>query len=159
MIMTEKLKINDRMSVAIDDGFHVMDEDERSRWRAIGEDFVALSDPDRHLIVTIGWKEVPALALLILSPRDLAKNMEKTLAVEMKDYGYSLGGYKDRRIAGEKARGVYYSYESEGIAMAAESFVFKKGKTVYYLHLYSRAQYREENEGVWAAILDSVTCE
>ena len=58
-----------------------------------------------------------------------------------------------------KAEGFAFEYEKEGTAMYAESFVIKKGKALYYLHFYSRAEFRDVNTELWSGILSGARWE
>ncbi len=52
-----EILLNRTLALPLPEGFHVMDEEERSRLRFLeAGECVCLSDPERHLVVTVGWK-------------------------------------------------------------------------------------------------------
>ena len=152
-----ELRIDNELLLPVPDGFHELTDDERSKlnmpWAG---QWVGISDPERHILVTAGSKKAGLLAWLLLSARDLAGNTEKQICGAMTSFGYRDRGPTDRVIAGEKACGFRYVYESEGIAMCAESCVFKQRGKICYLHLYAREELEEESFAVWEGILSAV---
>ena len=57
--MEKTIRINDKLTLTFPEGFHVMDDEEKKTLRFLengpGE---ALADPEHHIIVTIGWKNM-----------------------------------------------------------------------------------------------------
>jgi len=54
-----------------------MTEEETRGLTMLGEGpWIGLSDPERHMIVTVGWKRLGAVVSFLLSGADLAKNAE-----------------------------------------------------------------------------------
>lgn len=151
------LPIDGELRLRYPDGFHELTDDERSRlntpWPG---QWVGISDPERHIIVTAGSKKAGLLAGLLLNARDLAGNAEKRIRAAMTPYGYRAGDPTERKIAGERAVGFRYAYEAQGIAMCAESCVFKRRGRIYDLHVYAREETRAESFAVWETILSSV---
>jgi hypothetical protein len=151
------LPIDSELHVLCPDGFHELTDGERSRlvmpWSG---PWVGISDPERHVLVTAGSRKAGLFAGLLLSARDLARNMEKRIRGAMTPFGFRAGGAAERVIAGERAFGFRYAYEAQGIAMCAESCVFKRRGKIFFLHLYARDERREESFAVWEKILSSV---
>ena len=136
------------------DGFHVMNEEERGKLKILGEgQGEVLTDPDRHIILSVGWKPLPRLAGMLLSNKDLAKQMEAKIRKPMQAYGYRRTGFVSRSVGGEKAEGFTCEYESQGIGMFEESLVVKHGRNIYYLHFYARQEAKAESLPVWEEIL------
>ena len=73
-----KLILNDELQLQYPEGFHVLSEEERSKLNTseTGE-WVGLSNPDLHILISLGWKKVNGFALMMLSEKDLAGKMEK----------------------------------------------------------------------------------
>ncbi len=153
----QDLRIGNELLLTVPDGFHELTEEERSKMNMpwAGQ-WVGISDPKRHIVVTAGSKKAGLLAGLLLNARDLAGNMEKQIRGAMNSFGYRGEGPTACRIAGEKACGFRYAYEAQGTAMCAESCVFKRRGTVCFLHLYAREELRAESFAVWEEILSSV---
>ena len=150
------MTLNDRLTLSWPDGFHVMNEEERKKLTFYGDGpSEVISDPDRHIIVSVGWKPLGGFAGLLLGARDIAKDMEKKLSRPMQAYGWRSGGACTKTVGGEKAEGFSYEYETQGIGMYGESYAVKHGKALYYLHFYARKALQSESLKVWDAILDS----
>ena len=61
-MMENRVTWNDTLTISCPEGFHVMDEEERSRLNFYGEgECECLSDPDRHIIISIGWARLNGL--------------------------------------------------------------------------------------------------
>ena len=115
-----------------------------------------LSDPERHMLLSFSWKNVNGLAALILSTKDLAKNMEQNIAGMMTEYGFESTGSVRRGILGKQAAGFGYRYIAQDIRMNAESLVLKSQKTLYYFHCYFREERNNESLAIWESILSDV---
>ncbi len=152
-----ELKITDELNMTYPDSFHVMNEKERQRLNHMtGDDFVGLSDPEAHMMVTVGYKSNIGFAAKLLSAKDMAKNMEKQIAKPMMIYSYARGRFKETQIGGISGYGFDYSYEVQGIVMIGESYVVKRDKAVYYFNLYSRDNMKTKNLFAWADMLKNV---
>ena len=139
------------------EGFRRMTEEETRGLTTLGEGpWIGLSDPERHMIVTVGWKRLGPIVSRILTGADLAKNAEKRIAASMKPYGFKRTEGVTRTVAGERAHGFRCTYEAQGVAMGAESCVMKRGRDAVYFHVYFRDALREESLPVWEEILASV---
>ncbi len=144
------LMINDELHMVYPDSFHVMDEKEKESLNTLtGDDFVGISDPEAHMMVTVGYKANTGFAAKLLSAKDIAKNMEKQISKPMMIYSYARGRFNEIQIGGIDASGFDYSYEVQGIVMFGESYVIKKDKTVYYFSMYSRDNMKTKNLSTW----------
>ena len=151
------MELNNELRLSVPEGFHVMDEEEKSRLRLLEEGpFVGLSDPERHILVTVGWKQLGGLLSALVSSGDVAKSMEKNVSRAMAQLGYRRTGFTKTQVAGAEAGGFRYEYRAQDVDMAAESVAVKIKKTVYYFHFYGRAAGKEENAVCRDAILSSV---
>lgn len=155
--MSNTLILNDHLTLCLPDGFHTMDEAERKKLAFYGDGpCEAIADPDRHIVVSIGWKLPGGFLSMLLSAKDIAKDMEKKLSQPMRSYGWRTGSVLTKVVDGEKAEGFSYEYEVQGIRMYGESYALKRGKTLYYLHFYARKALKNESLEVWDAILGSM---
>ncbi len=151
------ISINREWKLSYPDGFHIMEDAERRRLNFIGgAGSVCLSDPERHIVVSAGEKQINGFSALVLSGKDLAKNMEKQINKPMEPYGYHLEGFFTRQVGGKSAEGFRYTYMAQGIDMLGESYVVKNGKQLLYLHLYARDAQRDESLAVWNEMLRSI---
>lgn len=153
----EDILLNNSLKLPCPDGFHVMDEEEKSQLNIMRDGpGVCLSDPERHMMVSIGWQQVGGLTSMLLKSGDIVKNSEKAVSKSMQSYGYQREGFLQRSIAGNQAEGFAYTYEAQGVPMYGQSCAMKVGKVFYYFHCYARQALREESLKVWEEILDSV---
>lgn len=152
-----EILLNNEWKMTCPDGFVRLDENERRSLHFIAEGAgECLSDPERHMLVTLGWKKVSGLAVLLLSGRDLARQMEKRISAPMQPFGYRLDKWCERQLDGGLAVGFRYRYRAQETDMMGESYVLKSGKTLYYFHLYARAALEEESLACWETMLDSL---
>ena len=146
--------INNELAFPIYDGFHIMDEEERSRLNFLsGGQGTCLTDPERKIIISIGWSKVGRMATMLLNTAELAKNMEARASEPMADFGYELQGFVSPRIGVKSAEGFDYGYDAEGVRMFAESLVVKHRKTLYYLHFYCHWDTRGIDHSLWEDII------
>ena len=147
-------------SMSYPDGFHVMEEEETRQLKFLGNgEGICLSDPDRHMMVSIGWKQIWGIVSLLLGTKDLAKDMEKRIRQPMKQYGYRKGESLKKKIGKKEAMGFSYEYSVQGTGMTGESYVVKDGKEIYYLHVYMRTGLKSGSYPVWEGMLESISWE
>lgn len=150
----EFVTLNSELKFPIPDGFHVMDEEEMSGMTMIAAGpGVCLKDPERHMVVSVGYKIAGLLTSKILSQKDIAEKSEGTIRQAMQPYHYRPDGAGKREICRLAADGFGYQYTAEEADMYAETYVIKKGKTFYYFHVYMRAALKEESMPVWEEML------
>ena len=62
------ISINDRYTLPVPDGFHVLEEADKQKLNVMGGgDWMGLSDPVRHLLMTLGWKKIGKLPSKLLT--------------------------------------------------------------------------------------------
>ncbi len=153
--MTEYV-LNDELKISFPEGFHEMDPEKRERLNFLEEgEGSCFTDPDRHILVSIGWKTINGFASMMLNAEDIAGNTEKAFARAMASSGYCFVEKREKKAG--TLPGFRYEYTAQEIGMTGESYVLKHGKTVYYLHVYVRTQLLKESIEVTDAILDSVS--
>lgn len=149
--------VNHELRFSCPDGFYQMDAEERSKLNVIkdgeGESF---SNPEQHMLLSIGWARHSGLLTALAGVSGAAKSMEKQISKPMQQYGYRLVTTKDAAIDGEDAKGFRYEYEAQGVQMVGESFICKRNKTMYYLHVYYRKELEEESAAIWEGIFSSM---
>ena len=148
--------LNDELKLCYPDSFHVLDETEKSALKFLGTGpGICLSDPERHILISIGWKSISGLAAMLVNSKDAAKRMEADISKPMLAYGCDRHGFAEKSVGSETASGFSYVYEAEGVEMYGESFALKHGRTLYYLNLYARRNMREESVKTWSEILSN----
>ena len=153
----ETVVLNNEMQLSYPDSFHVMSEEELSKMTFFGEaPGWCISDPERHIDVSVSWKKTNGLFAKILNTREIAKNMEAQIRKPMGQYGYRLDSFLEKELGGRRADGYLYAYEVQGTGMAGESLYLKNGNTFYYIHCYFRDAMRDDSLPVLDEIFGSV---
>ena len=149
-----EITLNDRVKLIYPEGFRLLSEEERGRLRMLEEGpGLSLSDPARHMLLSLGWTRLNPLSGL-LGAYDLAKNMESRVSRAMAPYGYRREGFGSRNVGGREASGFRYEYTAENVPMYGESYALKEGRTLYYFHLYARQELKEESLPLWGRLLE-----
>lgn len=148
------LLLNSELRLHCPDGFSILDAEERESicFTEQGPG-ICLSDPERHILVSVAWKKINGFSALILSNRDLVKQMEAVARQSMRPFGYDSGGKVTRTIAGKECGGFCYTYTAQSTDMYGESLLLRCGKTIYYFHLYARESLKEESLPIWKDLL------
>ena len=152
------ITLNDELKMSCPDSFHVMGVDEIKDLQFLNGEgpMISLSDPDRHVVLTVGWKMAPGLANLLLNSKDIAQSSEAQIRKGMEPFGYVKESFAKRKIGSEDGCGFRYRYSAQDTEMSGEFWTMKHRKVVYYFNVYTRTEGREENLKVWEEILDSV---
>ena len=152
----EYVVMNNELALPLERGFHVMDEEEKSQLDFLGGAAgTCLSDPERHMMISIGWSKIGRLPAMLLNTGEIAKNMEGRVREPMAEFGYRLEGFINARVGGKNAEGFDYGYEAEDTRMFAESLIIKHRKSLYNLHMYCRWENRGECHRTWRDMLEA----
>ncbi|MCR4841457.1 MAG: hypothetical protein K5848_07960 [Lachnospiraceae bacterium] len=152
--------INNELNVPCPAGFHVMDEKERSKYKMTGKgEYVGLSNPDIHMMITVGVKKLNAFIKLLLKPKDFAKGMRNCIVKGNKPYGIKAEELKDLTLAGAPAKGFSYTYTVRDIAMTGRAYAVFTDNTVYYVYQYVRTEFDEEFKDVFENFLKELKIE
>ena len=110
--------LNDELMLQVPDGFQELTREEVEGMNAVGAPPQwCARDPERHMILAAAWKK-SSFASLLLTTKDLAKNMEKALSRQMVPYGYQLSGSLTQDLGGIEARLrrlAHYDYWSDSL--------------------------------------------
>lgn len=146
--------LHDELKLYCPEGFHFMDAEERARLRFTAEgNGLSLSDPERHMLVSVACTRFGGISALVLSDRTLAKRTEADIRKQMLPLGYLPEGFLQRRVGTKTAEGFGYTYAAQGVEMYGETCALKTRNTLYYFHLYARDALRAESLPVWEALL------
>ena len=90
----------EKLTLSYPDGFHMMDAGEKERLNFLGGSTgECLNDPDRHIIISIGYKSAGGLGFLV-NAKDAAKKTEAAIRKPMQAFSYHLIGFDKRISAG-----------------------------------------------------------
>ena len=135
----------------------IMNEEERGALTVTGDaEWIGLSAPEAHMIVTAGWKHLGGFAGTVLNVHDIAKETEKNIRRALETSGYEAEGLKAFQVRAPKAEGFRYTYTVQGIAMTGETCIVKTGRDLYELHFYGRTETLHECLPVWEELLASL---
>lgn len=149
--------INNELNVPCPAGFHVMDDEERSKLKFIKEgEGVCLSNPEGHMIFVVGVKKTNAFVKVLLKPEDFAANMRKSIIKGNSPFGIEAEDLKSLIIAGAEARGFRYTYKVQNTGMTGKSYAVFRKNAVYYVHLYIRTALETESTGACDAFLSGL---
>ena len=155
----QHLILNNDLLLPCPEGFRLMEDAERDSLQMIEKGpGIVLSDPARHMMISVGWKQPNGLALLLLSDGDLVKKTEQTVRKAMQPCGYRAEGPTRHlnRVAGLTMNGFRYGYTAQGVEMSAETCILRRKKTLYFFHCYVRAAQRDEGFALWESVLGSI---
>ena len=154
------MKLNNELELTIPEGFHEMDEDERSKVTfAGGEPGLCISNPELHIMVTVGWRTLNGFGAMLMSAKSAARSTEAQIGKLMQRFKYQSQGFSERELGGKSAGGFKYIYDSKNIGMMGETFFVKSGKTLYGFNYYGRRALENKSMPVWHELLDSVRWE
>ena len=154
----ETALLNNELNLAYPDGFRVMSKEELSGYNFYSEaPGWCVNDAERHIMVSVSWKQVPSLFAKMLKVKDVAKSMEGQMAQAMKAFQYKLVEFTARTPGGKEAEGFRYDYTVQDTGMSGESLCVKNRNTFYYLHFYYRTALKEESMAVVDEILQSAS--
>ena len=73
--MSNTYTFNNSISLSIRDSFRKLDEAERKKMHLLADGpGMCFSDPARHIMISIGWKELGLFPALLVSAKDAADN-------------------------------------------------------------------------------------
>ena len=119
-------------------------------------DSLYLTLEESRLIVSMGWKEVNALAGILLHVIPPVASMEAAVNQSMAGYGFRRETRLTRQIAGQKAEGFRYTYTAGDNFMVGESYVIRSGRSLTFFHVYLPDELREQGLARWNELLDAV---
>ena len=147
---------NAELCMELPEGFSMLDEEVKRRMGVSSRDSVEMaSDPDRHMLISVGWRSLN-LAARLNGVSDLMKAVEKGISKDMKPFGYEFIKSEAMELDGEKAECLSYEYTADGTEMHGETVVIKRNKLMYNIHLYARKELLKESLELWKEILDGI---
>lgn len=149
------VKIN-HLNLFCPEGFSVIPEEEMRGMNMLkeGDGGEMIRDPERHIVISAGWKKHGGLISILVSNEEGIESMEKQIAKAMKANGYVRDTFTSESIGSREAQAVIYRYEVQDIKMSAESMIIKDGDIYYYIHCYYRTNSAEESRKVLKEIFD-----
>lgn len=146
--------INEALTFAYPDDFEEMSEAEIGSMPHYGEapQFV-IRNAERHIIVSVGFKEINGFSAMVLNTKDIAKKTKSEIGKVMKESSYELIADVSESIGGKTAEGFRYRYMVQDVDMSSESLIVKEGKDLYYIQCYYRTALSEDSLPVFEEML------
>lgn len=142
------------------DEFVLLGEEETNQMKFYNDSKgICIKSDDRHMIITVGYKEVNILVNLIISRKDLVKNTLADISSAMKEYDFKFINIISSIADDKEINGFSYEYISENIPMYGEAYIIKRNNNIYYLYLYSRKDNLDTNLNIWKDIIDNLKWE
>ena len=134
-----------------------MDAEEKKNMKFMTEgEGEVFSDPEMHILLSVGWTKAGGITSRLLSLHDLIKNSESRIRKAQKPFGYELEKIFSGDLGGAPGDAVRYTYTVQGVRMTGETWCVKMGRNIYYFNFYYRDALREESLEVIRTIRDSV---
>lgn len=149
--------LNDELIISCDEGFQELTEEEISKMNFLAEKpQLCLSDPERHILISAGYKKISGFSAMMLSGRDVAKKSQEQIRRAMGNIPYSEEPLRKISVGNRQGDGFRFEYTLQDTEMSGEFIVLKSGKTLYYISCYYRTALKEDSEAVIREILNSV---
>ena len=75
--MAGTIDLDDKLTLSFPEGFHVLDGAEQGALQFYGgSPGTCLSDPERHILISLGRKSMGGLSALLINAKDAARRME-----------------------------------------------------------------------------------
>ena len=140
----KSMLISGVMTLHYPDSFHEMSRQELADAQFLNDEKgMCISDPDSHILISVGYQQINGFSALMLSGKDIAVKDEKIIGRRIRDLGYQREGFLRRKASGKTAEGFGYTYDKNGIRMYGEYLIIKNGRTLCYLYLYTRNELKE----------------
>ena len=121
-----KATVNGLMSIEIPEGFHTMSAEElRQAYRDDNPDRWGMWDQERHVMVTVMWKEYSRLLMMLADVKAICRKNEQIAAKGYAGNGYERGGFFSASVDGRPAEGYRFSYRVGDAEQSAETLLFR----------------------------------
>ncbi len=151
------VKIRNTLSIAVPEGFQPMSPEElRSLYRNDDPDRWGAWDKDRHVILTVSWKQYPALLSALADIRAVARRNRQLTEKEYAGHDYRPGGFFSLQTGAVRLEGYRFSYRLDSMVQCAETVLMKHQKTVYSITCVGREENAEEDSRTFRGILESL---
>lgn len=154
-----KAVVNQFISIDIPEGFHAMSAEElRQAYRDGNPNRWGMWDKERHVMVTIMWKDYPRLMkLLMLDLKAVCQKNEQMAAKGYAGNSYECGGFFSPSVDGKPAEGYRFSYRVGDAEQSAETILFRQDMTVYSITLAGRTENREADRSLFDGIVVGIS--
>jgi hypothetical protein len=152
-----KYTVNGEIKLEAAEGFQLMTAEEIAKLSS-GDDSerFGLWDKERHVMFLVDAKKYSGFMLMMTDIQKIAKRNEELNRKLYTNLGYEAEGGFKREVGGLSAEGYRFSFHVENANQSAVCLLVLHGKTVYRFTINGRTENREENEALFAEILDTI---
>ena len=96
-----KATVNDLFSIEVPEGFHTLSAEElRQAYLDDNPDRWGMWDQERHVMVTVMWKEYSRLMMMLADVKGICRKNEQIAAKGYGNNGYECGGFFSVNVDG-----------------------------------------------------------
>ena len=150
--------INETFTLQIPDGFEVLTEEDLGKmYRNIGDSFGwGVRDTENHVIITVLWKQYPALLSRMLDLKAIVKKNEQLTGKAHAAHGYRFLEFFSMQAGDEKAEGYRFSYDKEGMTQVCSNCLIKDGRTIYAFMCVGREENMDADKETFRQIMETL---
>jgi len=150
--------INETFTLQIPDGFEVLTEEDLGKmYRNIGDSFGwGVRDTENHVIITVLWKQYPALLSRMLDLKAIVKKNEQLTGKAHAAHGYRFLEFFSMQAGDEKAEGYRFSYDKEGMTQVCSNYLIKDGRTIYAFMCVGREENMDADKETFRRIMETL---
>ena len=154
----ERQTINETFTLQIPDGFEVLtEEDLRKMYRNVGDPFKwGMRDPEKHVIMTVLWKQYPALLSWTLDLKAVVKKNEQLTGKAHAAHSYRFLEFFSMQAGDEHAEGYRFSYDKEGVTQVCSNFLVRDGRTLYAFMCVGREENMDADRDSFRQIMETL---
>lgn len=155
--MSHDVLINDELALTYPEGFRLMERGELEHAFALEyPDMWGIRDEERHMLISLIWKETNGVLRKLVSTKTLVKDYEKRIARTFRHGNYRREEFFETEVAGLAAQGARFSYHHLGVDQLGELVMFRREGCTYSLYYYTRPELARANRAAYESILASI---
>ena len=149
-------QINGELCFPVPDGFERMEQERLRRMYPTTENLVGFSRREDNAMINVGFAPKKVLASLILSPKDVIRNYDRSFSKRLSQYRRT--GTLSATIAGSLCPGMSFEFNTlhENVPMKAEVYSMKHKGAFYAVVFMERAGNSEDLQKLSAAVLPEI---
>ncbi len=150
--------LNNEMNINVPEGFRILTGEDLAKYRAAeGAVNFGMQNEEKHIILTVSWKEYNSFLAMLGDPKEAIKKQESSIAKLMKDYSYRMKEFSEFKVGDLAGQGFTYTYDVQNTGMQGTSVIVKNGKVFYYIYAYCRQELADDGMKTVRDILADVS--
>jgi len=150
--------INDTFTLQVPDHFEILADDDLRKMYRSGDPFGwGALDTENHVIITVLWKQYPALLSWMLDLKSVDKKNEQLTGKAHAEHGYRFLEFFSMESEDHvKAEGYRFAYDKEGVTQVCSSYLVKDGRTIYAFLCIGREENMDADKETFRRIMDTL---